>query len=223
MQAGKENGSAVKRRVLIAGFATRHVARSAYDAGYHACCVDHFCDQDLVAVTDECKVFSDLETLPAAIMEMTERYRFDLFVPTSGAELIGAPVPRYAPDPETAAPFMDKLKTAQFLSDLGVPVPPTLPEGTFPAMLKPAAGSGGWRNAVVHSRDDWVAWKETMENPPAIWQEVVSGIPASVCCVSNGNSARVVSVNEQILRGNAQGSSSGFSGSVTPFYSSPYR
>ncbi|HTY15571.1 MAG TPA: ATP-grasp domain-containing protein [Methanoregulaceae archaeon] len=203
-------------RVLIAGFATRHVARSARAAGYRVCCVDHFCDQDLVAVADECRCFSDLEALPVAISDMAERYRFDLFVPTSGAELLDVPIPRFAPAPETAAPFMDKLCMAGYLSGLGVPVPATLPEGTFPAMLKPSEGSGGWRNTVVRNRDDWVAWKEMMEDPPVIWQEVVSGIPASVCCVCNGTAARAVAVNEQILRGGTE-ARYGFSGSITPF------
>ena len=216
MQAGEKDRSEMKRRVLVAGFATRHVAQSAHDAGYEVCCVDHFCDQDLVAVTDDCRIFSDLGTLPATIMEMAACYRFDLFVPTSGAELIHVPIPRYAPSPETAAPFMDKRQTARSLSRLGVPVPATLPEGTFPAMLKPAVGSGGWRNSVVRTRDEWIAWKETMGDLPAIWQEVVQGIPASVCCVSNGIDARAVSVNEQILRDDEE-ARFGFSGSVTPF------
>jgi uncharacterized protein len=204
------------KRVLVAGFATRHVARSAHAAGYKVSCVDHFCDQDLASIADECRVFSDIGSLPGAIADMAARHRFDLFVPTSGAELLPAPVPRYAPSPETAAPFMDKTETAGFLARLGVPIPRTLPEGTFPAMLKPAEGSGGWRNAVVHNRDEWLAWKDTMEDPPAIWQEVVSGIPASVCCISTGTSARAVVVNEQILRGGTD-ARFGFSGSVTPF------
>jgi predicted ATP-grasp superfamily ATP-dependent carboligase len=206
----------MSRRVLIAGFATRHVARSARDAGYRVCCVDHFCDQDLVGIADECRCFSDLDALPVAISAMANRYKFDLFVPTSGAELLDVPVPRFAPAPETAAPFMDKLRMAEYLSGSGVPVPATLPEGTFPAMLKPAEGSGGWRNAVVRNRDEWLAWKESMEDPPAIWQEVVSGIPASVCCVCNGTDARAVAVNEQILRGGTD-ARYGFSGSITPF------
>jgi uncharacterized protein len=206
----------MSRRVLIVGFATRHVARSAREAGYRVCCVDHFCDQDLVSVADECRCFSDLDALPLAINEMAGRYEFDMFVPTSGAELLDVPLPRFAPAPETAAPFMDKLRTADYLSGLGVPAPATLPEGTFPAMLKPAEGSGGWRNAIVRNRDEWFVWKETMEDPPAIWQEVVTGIPASVCCVCNGAAARAVAVNEQILRGGTE-ARYGFSGSITPF------
>lgn len=206
----------MNKRVLVAGFTTRHVAHSARAAGYRVCCVDHFCDQDLVSIADECKVFSDLESLPGAITDMAARHRFDFFVPTSGAELLPAPVPRYAPAPEFAAPFMDKGETAGFLARLGVPVPATLPEGTFPAMLKPTEGSGGWRNTVVRNRDEWLAWKDMMDDPPAIWQEIVSGIPASVCCIGTGTAARAVAVNEQILRGGTD-AMFGFSGSVTPF------
>ena len=50
---------------------------------------------------------------------------------------------------------------------------------------------------------------------PFISQEIVEGIPASVCCVSDGTRARAVAANEQILRGSGE-SWFGFCGSVTP-------
>ena len=83
-------------------------------------------------------------------------------------------------------------------------------------MVKPRAGSGGWRNAVLKNDSEWLQWKTEFGDPPAIWQEVVDGIPASVCCVCNGTDARAIAVNEQILRGEKE-AAYGFSGSVTPF------
>ncbi|MCA1917385.1 MAG: ATP-dependent carboligase, partial [Methanospirillum hungatei] len=35
------------KRILVAGFSTRHVVLSAIRAGYEVCAVDHFCDADL--------------------------------------------------------------------------------------------------------------------------------------------------------------------------------
>jgi predicted ATP-grasp superfamily ATP-dependent carboligase len=40
-------------------------------------------------------------------------------------------------------------------------------------------------------------------------------VPASVCCVTDGTSARAIAANEQILRGEA-GAEFGFTGSITP-------
>ncbi|MDP3563751.1 MAG: ATP-grasp domain-containing protein, partial [Methanoregula sp.] len=42
------------------------------------------------------------------------------------------------------------------------------------------------------------------------------GIPASVCCVSDGKRARAIASNEQILQGKGE-ASFGFCGSITPF------
>ena len=61
----KTDRKSLNRRVLIAGFTTRHVASSAYRAGYRVCTVDHFCDQDLSRYADDCLSFDDLESLPA--------------------------------------------------------------------------------------------------------------------------------------------------------------
>jgi uncharacterized protein len=207
----------LNRRVLIAGFTTRHVACSAYAAGYNVCTVDHFCDRDLSRYSDDCLPFNDLESLPAAIAQMSARHSCNIFVPTSGAEMLTLAVPRYAPDPEKAAKFLDKNDTARFFLETGVPVPATLPEGTFPAMVKPRCGSGGWRNAVLQDNDEWLKWREILDDPPALWQEIVQGTPASVCCVTDGTRARAVALNEQMLRGGEE-ASYGFSGSITPFH-----
>ncbi|MFA5255043.1 MAG: ATP-dependent carboligase, partial [Methanoregula sp.] len=53
----------MKGRVLVAGFATRHVAQSAARAGYEVCAVDHFCDQDLFWCTEDRLKFGELDEL----------------------------------------------------------------------------------------------------------------------------------------------------------------
>ena len=205
----------MKGRVLVAGFATRHVAQSAHRAGYEVCAVDHFCDQDLFWCTGDREKFEDLADLPGAIERICSRHHFDLFVPTSGAETIPVPVPLCGTPHGAIHRFLDKLETQAFFESLGVPVPRLLPEGEYPAMVKPRSGAGGWRNAVIRSDAAMREWLELYENVPHLNQEVVAGTPASVCCITNGREAVAVAANEQILRGSGE-SAFGFSGSVTP-------
>lgn len=206
----------MKGRVLVAGFATRHVAQSAYLAGYEVCAVDHFCDQDLSWYTQDREKFLDLEDLPGAIDRICTRHRFDLFVPTSGAETLSPPIPLCGTPSDRIARFLDKLDIHHFFESLDVPVPRILPDGIYPAMVKPRTGAGGWRNAVIGSEMEMDAWKSLYGDVPFIRQEFVSGTAASVCCISTGSRAMAVATNEQVLRESGE-SAFGFSGSITPF------
>lgn len=203
-------------RVLIAGFATRHVAQSAANAGYEVCTVDHFCDQDLSWFTKDREKFSDLADLPDAISRILRRRKFDYFVPTSGAEILPVAIPLLGTDSRSIRRFMDKLDTQHFFEEICVPAPRIVPDGHYPAMVKPRTGAGGWRNAVIASDAAMAAWRERYENAPHIQQEVIDGVPASVCCVATGSQALAIATNEQILRGGNGESAYGFSGSVTP-------
>ena len=206
----------MKGRVLVAGFATRHVAQSAAQAGYEVCAVDHFCDQDLSWYTRDRIRFEDLADLPDAIARMGEWYSFDFAIATSGAELLAFPVPLCGTPRERVERFLDKLAMQHFFEDLGVPVPRIAADGEYPVMAKPLRGAGGWRNAVIPDEVTEKAWAALYPDVPYLRQEVAEGIPASVCCIANGTAARAVATNEQILRGSG-GSAFGFSGSVTPF------
>ena len=206
----------MKGRVLVAGFATRHVAQSAYRAGYEVCAVDHFCDQDLSWYTQDREKFEDLEDLPDAIDRICRRHHFNLFVPASGAEMLLPSVPLCGTPPDRIARFLDKLDTQHFFESLDVPVPRIMPDGEYPAMVKPRTGAGGWRNSVIGSEAEMDTWRTLYEDVPHIRQEVIGGIPASVCCITDGSHAVAIAANEQILRGSG-GSSYGFSGSITPF------
>ena len=160
----------MKGRVLVAGFATRHVAQSACRAGYEVSAVDHFCDQDLSWYTKDREKFEDLADLPDAIDRICKRHRFDLFVPTSGAETLPVPVPLCGTPREAITRFLDKLDTQHFFESLAVPVPRLLPEGEYPAMVKPRSGAGGWRNAVIGSDAAMDAWLTLYENVPHLRQ-----------------------------------------------------
>jgi predicted ATP-grasp superfamily ATP-dependent carboligase len=205
----------VKGRVLIAGFATRHVARSASKAGYAVYAVDHFCDQDLSWYTKDRLKFEELDELPDRIAEMAGRHRIDFFIPTSGAETIDAPVPVAGTDARTAARLLDKLEVQRFFEREGIPVPPLAAPGDFPSIVKPRSGAGGWRNAIIRSPDDLELWRQESPGIEAIFQKQVPGIPASVSCIADGKHAVAIAANEQVLRG-GDASPFGFIGSVTP-------
>jgi hypothetical protein len=206
----------VKGRVLVAGFSTRHVAQSAACAGYEVCAVDHFCDQDLSWYTTDREKFSELADLPEAIQEICRRHTFDLVIVTSGAEDLFIPLPLCGTPQDKVARFLDKLDIQHFFEALTVPVPRLLYEGEYPAMIKPRRGAGGWRNAIVQDGAGLSAWENLNPGIPFIRQEIVDGIPASVCCVTDGTRARAIAANEQILRED-EVSSFGFCGSATPF------
>jgi predicted ATP-grasp superfamily ATP-dependent carboligase len=202
-------------KVLVTGFATRHVAQSAFGAGCEVYAVDHFCDQDLSFYTRDSLAFTELDELPEAIVEMCRRNPPDVMVVTSGAEvfpsrkLCGTP-------PERVHRFLDKLQTHRFFEEIGIPSPALLPVGSYPAMLKPRSGSGGWRNRVVKSDREREAWVAEFGDIPIINEEMVEGVPCSVSCLAGGGIAAAIAVNRQILRGGG-GPEFGFSGSITPF------
>lgn len=198
--------------VLVAGFSTRHVAKSAYSAGFAVYAIDHFCDLDLDWYTQDRLKFEDLDELPDRIQEMCERYRFDYFIPTSGAERLGEGMHG---DTTCIQRFLDKLTTAKFFEEIGISSPRILSNPAFPCVVKPRSGAGGWRNRLLSGPDELRAWFEKNPDTEAILQEYVEGLPASVSCISNGKSACAIAANEQILRG-TEDAPFGFSGSVTP-------
>jgi len=206
----------VRGRVLVAGFSTRHVAQSAARAGYEVCSVDHFCDQDLSWYTRDRMRFEDLVDLPDTVDRMCRKFSFDFVVATSGAEDLTFPVPVCGTSRDTVGRFLDKRDMQNFFEEMEVPVPGIAGDNEFPVMAKPRRGAGGWRNAILHDATEENNWASLYPDVPYIRQEVVDGIPASVCCVANGHAARAIAVNEQMLRGHGE-SAFGFSGSVTPF------
>ncbi len=206
----------MKGRVLVAGFATRHVAQSARRAGYTVYAVDHFCDQDLGWYTEDCLSFDELAELPEKIAELAARHPVDALVVASGAEAVGTTIPLCGTPPAKVERFLDKLEIQRFFEGLDVPVPPLAGGKDFPVMVKPRRGAGGWRNAVAKTAEELRRWEEAWPDVPYVAQHLVDGVPSSVSCVADGRRARAIAVNRQILRGEGE-SAHGFAGSVTPF------
>ncbi|HZD43534.1 MAG TPA: ATP-grasp domain-containing protein [Methanomicrobiales archaeon] len=207
-------------RVLVAGFATRHVVQSARRAGYAVYTVDHFCDQDLSWYAEECIRFEELDEIGERVAELAQRHPMDILVVTSGAETLTAPVPLYGTSRHQVEKFLDKLDIQRFLEEHHFPTPPLAGEEEYPAMIKPRRGAGGWRNQVVHSREEKERWLDLFGENPHIVQKVVPGTPASVSCLADGSRARAVAANLQLLRGEGE-RHYGFSGSLTPLPDHP--
>lgn len=207
----------MKGRVLVAGFATRHVVRSAYAAGYEVCAIDHFCDQDLTWYTKEQQTFEELAEFPDLIADLCSRYAFDCIVTTSGAEDMDLGE-RFCGTPSgIAARFCTKTGIQKFFEDYGFPVPPIVSAGEYPAFIKPDTGAGGWRNTLAVTPDDETAWQECWPDTPYIRQMPVEGIPCSVSCIADGTRACALSLNRQFNRGGEGERRFGFAGAVTPF------
>ncbi len=205
----------MKGRVCIAGFATWHVAQSAFRAGYEVWSIDHFCDQDLSWYTRGCRTFEELSELPDLIAELAVERHFDFLVVTSGAERIDTTLPLCGTDQKTVGEFLDKLEIQRFFEKQEIPVPP-LVEGEYPCMIKPRTGAGGWRNQVVADEGGRFAWEELWPDVPYLCQRIVEGVAASVSCIANGRDAMAIAVNRQFLRGGEGEKSYGFAGVVTP-------
>ncbi|MDD1678363.1 MAG: ATP-grasp domain-containing protein [Methanomicrobiales archaeon] len=205
----------MQQHVLVAGFSTRHVVQSAYKAGYITYAVDHFCDQDLFWYTRDRMRFEELEEIPGCIQALAEKYPIDFLVVTSGAEHLRTRIPLLGTPADRIARLLDKEKTHQFFTELGIPTPTLVGEGAYPMMVKPVKGAGGWRNRVLLNDAEKSAWIQEFPDTPRIFQHIVKGTPASVSCLSDGKRGVAVAVNEQILQGSKE-APYGFAGCITP-------
>ncbi len=205
----------MKGRVLVAGYTTRHVAQSAWKAGYLVYAVDHFCDQDLSWYTRDRAKFEELGELREKVEELCARYAIDFLVATSGAETIRAPVRLCGTDPAIAERFLDKLETSRFFIAHGIPSPALLHAPEFPCVVKPRRGAGGWRNRLVNSERELAEWMEEFRGDTPVLQRYAGGLPASVSCLTDGEGAVALAANEQLLGGEGDAPFR-FAGSITP-------
>jgi len=207
----------LKGKVLVAGFSTRHVARSAYNAGYEVFAVDNFCDQDLLEVAKSCTTFEEITEIPGIVDKLDEKENFDIIVATSGAENIKIKKDISGTDPKTASFFLNKKNIQAFFESNNIPVPKIAETGEYPVMIKPCSGAGGWKNKKAENLTEEREWTELWPGEPYIRQTLAEGIPCSVSCIADGKNARAISFNEQFLRGGNGEKSYGFSGAITPF------
>lgn len=205
----------MKETVLIAGFTTRHVAASAYRAGYRVVAADHFCDSDLARYVEDLEAFGKLTDLPRAIAAICSRNQVDHCILTSGAEGIRMEgIASAGIDPERIMTFINKASMQQFFAEHGFLHPLLAGGDEYPVLIKPVTGAGGWRNAIIRSAGEKEAWIRRFGSQ-YVCQQIIDGVSASVSCISNGKKAVAIASNEQILR-NDWRVAFGLAGTVTP-------
>ncbi len=203
-------------KLLVAGFSVRHIACSAARAGHQVIAADSFCDLDLEKCASETILLDRaraLQTLPALIEEQSP----DAVVLGPGleeADIRGIEVLNNPP--ELSARVSDKLWLARWLEREGFPfirteAEPSAATWNYPSVVKPRKGAGGVGCRLVEDRAD-LAWEEGL-----LIQEFVKGRPASVSVIGNGEEARAVAINEQIIGARFAGAECfRYSGNITP-------
>ncbi len=162
--------------------------------------VDHF---EIVPVASN-------EGYPAAIREISSKYKVDLFIPMSEPELavlqkclpFADRVEVIFPGSQAIEAGLDKLATAQVLARLGIPGPWTTVVGddappALPCILKKRTGSGS-RDVFIVTNEEEIAYL-TKRIPDAIFQELL--LPADrevTCAVYRSRDGRIATL--QLLR-----------------------
>jgi predicted ATP-grasp superfamily ATP-dependent carboligase len=188
-------------KVLVAGFNVRHIACSASRAGHQVFAADCYCDLDLERCAIGFAMLSRERPL-ADLSACMERLRPQALIlgpgleeaEAEGGQLKGIRVlnnPR-----ELVSQVSDKLWLARWLEEEGYPFIRTSdsPEGaSFPAVVKPRKGAGGMNCRLAKDATE-LGWSEGM-----IVQDFVAGRPASVSVIGDGQRARAVVANEQLI------------------------
>lgn len=201
-------------RVLVAGFNVRHIACSARRAGHQVFAADCYCDLDLERCASATALISRDRAMEDLVACM-ERFRPQALVLGPGleeAEVKGVPV--FNNLREKVSQVSDKLWLARWLEEKGFPFIKTndSPEGaSYPAVVKPRKGAGGMDCRLARDAGE-LKFSEGM-----IVQDFIAGRPASVSVIGNGQQARAVAANEQLIGAAWTGAEAfRYSGNITP-------
>ena len=210
------------KNVLVIGFSTRNAVCSGSRAGYNMFAIDAFCDQDMLKCANAAKKletqgrFNSKGIEPALLYEMINSFGvdFDAIIPASGFETLELPESRFPVlhnNPSAMRKVSDKSRFAELLESIGMPHPMTysrqeLQDAPFPLMVKPACAGGGIFNRVLYSPeelDDYILFLENAQIPlkkeDMVFQDYLTGTPASVSVISTQDKACTVAVNEQLI------------------------
>jgi len=199
--------------VLVVGYNSRVAACSAKRAGYTVYSLSHYNDLDLLHCVEKNTFFKEH---PSSLKPFLQEYDVDYVVLGAGFEDADVPAARVlGNDPKIAHNVCDKVWLAGKLEELGIPQPEIFTRETvrYPCIAKPIVGGGGHKNYKVLN--------ESMLPPEEEYflQELVTGIPLSVCVLSTGSEAMPVSVNEILVGKKWLGVEPGYTycGNVTPY------
>jgi len=216
-------------RVLIVGYNTRHIMCSAKRAGFYVESVSHYEDKDLIECGDVTRFIRDEfpGVITAAdfseVKALVRGLDYDHAILAAGFETLD--IPRLAGNPPSLARFInDKDRLRNRLESFGYPVPRHFQVDdnlTFPVILKPTQGAGGFKNILVKDKQRLLrSIEQYHENgwDDFIVEEFIRGIDASASILSTGKRALTLAINEQLIGLKHLGPMRRFSfcGSVTP-------
>ncbi|MGZ7167651.1 MAG: ATP-grasp domain-containing protein [Halobacteriota archaeon] len=217
------------QRVLVIGYNTRHIICSAKRAGYYVESVSHYEDADLIKCGDVTRFIRDefpgviTDKDYADVRRLVKGLDYDYAILASGFETLD--IPRVTGNPPALASFVNnKDKLRETLESLGYPVPQHFgldDRVTFPVIVKPTRGAGGFKNVLVkdneHLERTIASYQESGVDQFVI-EEYVQGTDASTSVLSTGEHATTIAVNEQLIGLKDLGAMRRFSfcGSLTP-------
>ena len=209
------------KKVLVIGYSTRYIACSGKRAGYDMYSIDHFDDIDLRRCSD---VFLLGENIPSEkeIQDYIDdlKIEFDAIILGSGVERAKLSGLILNNKNEVMWHVTDKSWLSDKLKRLNILHPKTyksisdISNNTrFPLIAKPIFGAGGIENFLITNEG------ELPKKDSYIFQEYISGIPASVSLISSKYEAVAIAVNEQLIgkRWLGQKCPFGYCGNITPF------
>ncbi len=227
---------------MVIGANTRPIVKSAKKLGMKTIALDRFCDLDLEAdVSISTRGFTREELLELAV-KIIDGHDVDGALLISGAEHYGLveglrkKVKICGNDMPTIRACEDKIKLFKLADELGIPHPRTLlvknegealdalEELDGRAVFKPAYGGGGIGISCACSPLQVEASFNTArahgDRKTVYVQEYVKGVDASVSVLSNGEEARYLTVNEQIIGDKTLRTPCpfGYCGNVVPIY-----
>jgi uncharacterized protein len=223
-------------RVLVVGYNTRHIVCSAKRAGFYVESVSYYEDSDLIKCGDVTRfirnespgVIADADYI--SLKTLVRGRAYDHAILATGFETLD--IPRVAGNPPTLSSFVNNKDCLRDkLESLDYPVPQHFDVEdnlSFPIILKPRRGAGGFRNVLVRDKQHLArSIEQYHENgwDDFFLEEYVHGIDASASVLSTGKQARTIAINEQLIGLKNLGPMRRFSfcGSVTPLKTSSAR
>lgn len=207
--------------------------RPAKRAGFYVESVSHYQDSDLIKCGDVTRFIRD--EFPGVITDadytgvkaLVKGLTYDHAILAAGFETLD--IARTAGNSPSLSSFVNnKDRLRDKLQSLGYPVPQhfDLEDNlSFPIILKPKRGAGGFKNVLVRDKQHLQrSIEQYRENgwDDFFLEEYVRGIDASASVLSTGKQALTIAINEQLIGLKNLGPMRRFSfcGSLTPLRTS---
>ncbi|PHP45262.1 hypothetical protein B6V01_004825 [Methanosarcinales archaeon ex4572_44] len=212
------------RDVLVIGYNTRHICRSAKRAGFNVFSIEHFGDRDIFDTADGVAIFEEDEPTFEKIKGLMDGFEYDTIIRGPGFELweLNTDFPVLNNGMRVAEKVSDKFWLAEYLKELDVPHPATHLIGDvnpseldYPVMAKPRRGAGGVKNLLIRDCEELEHTKTVLED--FILQEYIPGVTASVSLIASRGEARSIATSEQISFPWLTDMPYAYAGNITPF------